>query len=65
MGAARGRGKDRRPLWGTLEEIREGIGRYAEAGLTELFLEGNFTPGGPSLEHALDVMERLAPPRGT
>jgi hypothetical protein len=54
-------GKDRRPLWGTLEEIREDIGRYAEAGLTELFLEGNFTPGGPSLEQALEVMARLAP----
>lgn len=56
-------GKDRRPLWGTLDEIREDIGRYAEAGLTELFLEGNFTPGGPSLEQALEVMTRLAPGR--
>jgi probable F420-dependent oxidoreductase len=27
-------GKDRRPLWGTLDEIREDIGRYADAGVT-------------------------------
>jgi alkanesulfonate monooxygenase SsuD/methylene tetrahydromethanopterin reductase-like flavin-dependent oxidoreductase (luciferase family) len=59
----RPQGGDRRPLWGTLDEIREDIGRYAEAGLTELFLEGNFTPGGPSLEQALEVMARLAPGR--
>jgi probable F420-dependent oxidoreductase len=56
-------GPDRRPLWGTLDEIREDIGRYAEAGLTELFLEGNFTPGPPSLAQALEVMARLAPSR--
>ncbi len=54
-------GRDRRPLWGSLDEIREDIGRYAEAGLTELFLEANFTPGGPSLEQTLEVMARLAP----
>jgi alkanesulfonate monooxygenase SsuD/methylene tetrahydromethanopterin reductase-like flavin-dependent oxidoreductase (luciferase family) len=54
-------GPDRRPLWGTLDEIREDIGRYAAAGLTELFLEGNFAPGGPSLEQTLEVMTRLAP----
>jgi hypothetical protein len=54
-------GKDRRPLWGTIDEIREDIGRYAEAGLTELFLEGNFTPGGAAIEQALEVMARLAP----
>ena len=43
-------GKDRRPLCGTLEEIREDIARYADAGLTELFLEGNFVPGGARLD---------------
>jgi probable F420-dependent oxidoreductase len=53
-------GKDRRPLWGTLEEIREDIGRYADAGVTELFLEGNFVPG-MSLDQALEVMAQLAP----
>jgi probable F420-dependent oxidoreductase len=54
-------GKDRRPLWGTIEEIREDIARYAEAGLTQLFLEANFAPGSANLDQALDVMERLAP----
>ena len=53
-------GKDRRPLWGTLDEIREDIERYADAGLTELFLEANFVPG-THLDQALEVMARLAP----
>ena len=56
-------GKDRRPLFGTLDEIREDIARYAEAGLTELFLEGNFKPGGASLDETLRVMNALAPGR--
>lgn len=56
-------GQDRRPLFGTLEEIREDITRYAEAGLTELFLEGNFNPKGASLDETLRVMEALAPGR--
>jgi probable F420-dependent oxidoreductase len=54
-------GNARRPLWGTLAEIREDIHRYAEAGLTELFLEPNFQPGGAQLDRVLEVMERLAP----
>src|SRR5215813_1783077 len=54
-------GKDRRPLWGTLSEIREDVTRYAEAGLTELFLEANFDPRGVNLERALEVLEALAP----
>ena len=54
-------GKDRRPLWGTLDEIREDVGRYGEAGLTELFLEANFDPRGATLERALEVMDALAP----
>jgi len=56
-------GKDRRPLWGTLDEIREDIGRYADAGLTELFLKANFIPGG-RLDEVLEVMARLAPGGG-
>ena len=56
-------GKDRRPLFGTLNEIREDIARYAEAGLTELFLEGNFKPDGANLDETLRVMNALAPGR--
>jgi hypothetical protein len=56
-------GAARRPLWGSLPEIREDIQRYADAGLTELFLEPNFQPGGASLDTVLDVMEQLAPKR--
>jgi hypothetical protein len=44
-----------------LDEIREDIDRYAEAGVTELFLDGNFAPEGPSLDQALEVMAHLAP----
>jgi probable F420-dependent oxidoreductase len=54
-------GAERRPLWGTIEEIRQDVERYRAAGLTELFLEGNFDPRGASLERALEVMEALAP----
>ena len=56
-------GKDRRPLMGTLAEIRDDIERYADAGLTELFLEPNFQPGGPSLDHVLAHIEAFAPAR--
>jgi len=54
-------GKDRRPLWGSLDEIRDDIARYADAGLTELFLEPNFQPGGPVLDRVLAHMDALAP----
>jgi alkanesulfonate monooxygenase SsuD/methylene tetrahydromethanopterin reductase-like flavin-dependent oxidoreductase (luciferase family) len=57
----RPQGPSRRPLWGSLDEIREDIRRYAEAGLTELFLEANFQPGGADLDRALAHMEALAP----
>lgn len=56
-------GKDRRPLWGTLGEIREDIERYAEAGLTELFLEANLDPNA-EVERVLEVMSALAPSPG-
>ena len=55
--------KERRPLWGTVEEIREDIRRYADEGLTELFLDGNFNPDGATIERALEVMEARAPAR--
>jgi probable F420-dependent oxidoreductase len=58
------RGPDRRPLWGSLAEIRQDVERYAEAGLTELFLEANFDPRGVTLEGALEVLEALAPRAG-
>jgi probable F420-dependent oxidoreductase len=57
-------GPDRRPLWGTVDEIRADVARYAEAGLTELFLEGNFDPAGSTLERVLPLMTALAPSAG-
>ncbi len=62
-------GSGRRPLFGTLDEIREDISRYAEVGLTELFLEANIDAGGAFgdedglLERTLTVMTALAPSR--
>src|SRR5215216_868815 len=43
-------GADRRPLFGTLDEIRADLERYAAAGLTELFLDANAMLGDPSEE---------------
>jgi probable F420-dependent oxidoreductase len=57
----RPQGPNRRPLWGSIDEIREDIGRYAAAGLTELFLEPNFQAGGARLDRTLVQMEALAP----
>ena len=57
-------GPGRRPLFGSLDEIREDIRRYADAGLTELFLEANFDPAGADLDRTLTVMEALAPAAG-
>jgi probable F420-dependent oxidoreductase len=56
-------GKSRRPLMGSLDEIREDIQRYADAGLTELFLEPNFQPVPPTIDRVLAHMEALAPVR--
>jgi probable F420-dependent oxidoreductase len=61
-------GANRRPLWGTLQEIRDDIERYSEAGLTELFLEANVDATGvvsetdptAAVERTLAVMHRLA-----
>jgi probable F420-dependent oxidoreductase len=61
---AQPQGPGRRPLWGSLDEIREDIGRYAAAGLTTLFLEPNFQPGGPALDAVLEHLAALAPGRG-
>jgi alkanesulfonate monooxygenase SsuD/methylene tetrahydromethanopterin reductase-like flavin-dependent oxidoreductase (luciferase family) len=62
-------GGERRPLFGSVEEIRADIERYRESGLTELFLELNFDPSfadvdadpSQSLERALWLMEELKP----
>jgi probable F420-dependent oxidoreductase len=51
----------RRPLRGTPEEIRDDIMRYEAAGVTELFLDPNFQPGGPALDRVLGQMEAFAP----
>jgi probable F420-dependent oxidoreductase len=53
-------GAGRRPLWGSIEEIREDIELYRREGLTELFLEANFDPD-MTIERALEIMTRLAP----
>jgi probable F420-dependent oxidoreductase len=60
---------DRRPMWGTLDQIQGDIARYQDAGLDELFVELNFDPTiahpdadpNRSLATALTVLETLAP----
>jgi probable F420-dependent oxidoreductase len=59
MPAAQGPG--RRPLWGSVEEIRDDIARYEASGVTQLFLDPNFQPQGAALESVLAQMEALAP----
>ena len=62
-------GDDRRPLWGSLDQIRADVDRYRDAGLDELFFELNFDPtigsvdADPkvSMETALHMLETLAP----
>jgi probable F420-dependent oxidoreductase len=54
-------GPQRRPLRGSLEEIREDLCRYAASGVTHLFLDPNFQPGGAVLDRVLGEMEALAP----
>jgi len=54
-------GSSRRALWGSAAQIREDLGRYAEAGVTQIFLEPNFQPGGAELARVLAQMEALAP----
>lgn len=54
-------GPGRRALHGSAEEIRSDLARYAEAGVTEVFLDPNFQAGGASLERVLAQMEALAP----
>jgi probable F420-dependent oxidoreductase len=55
-------GSGRRALSGSADEIRDDIRRYAAAGVTELFLDANFQPGGAELTSVLEQMETLAPP---
>jgi probable F420-dependent oxidoreductase len=62
---------DRKPLTGTLEEIRADIDQLAEQGITELFVDLNFDPeiGSPDVDPALslrradEVLDALAPGR--
>ena len=57
-------GAGRRALWGSADEIRDDVRRYADAGVTELFLDPNFQPGGAVLDRVLGQMEALAPKGG-
>lgn len=54
-------GAGRRALSGSVDEIREDIARYEAAGVTELFLDPNFQPGGAELASVLRQFEVLAP----
>lgn len=59
----------RRPLTGSAEQIRDDLGRLAEVGVTEVFLDLNFAPrvGSPDVDpvaseaHAHEVLATFAP----
>lgn len=51
----------RRALHGSADQIREDLARYAAAGVTEVFLEPNFAPGGAALDRALHALETFRP----
>jgi hypothetical protein len=57
------RGEGRRPLFGSTDEIRADVRRYAELGVTELFLEANVALHNWPVAHTLDLMELLSPDR--
>jgi probable F420-dependent oxidoreductase len=60
---------ERRPLWGSLDQIRADVARYADLGVDELFFELNFHPtigsrtadAKASMATALQLLEELAP----
>jgi Luciferase-like monooxygenase len=56
-------GRGRRPLFGSLDEVREDVERYRESGLTELFLDPNFderiAAPGADRDAAMGVARRL------
>jgi probable F420-dependent oxidoreductase len=54
-------GAGRRTLHGSADEIRDDVRRYAEAGVSELFLDPNFHPGGVTPATLSSHMETLAP----
>ena len=54
-------GADRRALSGSVDQIRDDLARYAAAGVSQVFLEPNFQPGGADLHRVLGQMEALAP----
>jgi probable F420-dependent oxidoreductase len=54
-------GAGRRALSASADEIRDDIRRYEAAGVTELFLDPNFQPGGAELSSALAQFAALAP----
>jgi probable F420-dependent oxidoreductase len=54
-------GPGRRTLHGSADELRDDVRCYAEAGVTELFLDPNFQPGGVSPDVLRAQMEALAP----
>jgi probable F420-dependent oxidoreductase len=55
-------GPDRRPLTGTVEQIKDDIAGYATRGADELFIDLNFDPeiGSPSADPAASMQRALA-----
>lgn len=66
-------GPDRRPLQGTREQVLDDLAGLRAQGVTEVFVDLNFSPrvgspdvdAGEALDHAEHVLETLAPSRWT
>lgn len=54
-------GSDRRVFWGAVPQILDDMRRYDECGVTELFLDPTYQPGGGTLSQVLGQMEIFAP----
>ncbi|MGH2689811.1 MAG: LLM class flavin-dependent oxidoreductase, partial [Actinomycetota bacterium] len=54
-------GAGRRVFWGSIAQIRDDMRRYEECGVTELFLDPTYQPGGGTLGRVLNQMELFAP----
>ena len=54
-------GAGRRVFWGSVAQILDDMRRYEEGGVTELFLDPTYQPGGGTLGQVLTQMELFAP----
>jgi alkanesulfonate monooxygenase SsuD/methylene tetrahydromethanopterin reductase-like flavin-dependent oxidoreductase (luciferase family) len=57
-------GAGRRTFWGSLDQIRDDMRAYEASGVSELFLDPTYQPGGATLASVLAQMDLFAPAEG-